>query len=126
MAGIRGRDTQPEMAVRRAVHSLGFRYRLHRRDLPGRPDLVFAGLQKVMFVHGCFWHRHPGCRLAYMPKSNQEFWTRKFLDNVARDQRNQRELTDKGWDVITVWECEVRGATDLRAKLKGYLAHAAH
>lgn len=122
MAGIRGRNTRPEMAVRRAVHSLGYRYRLHRRDLPGTPDLVFPRLHKVLFVHGCFWHRHPGCHLSYVPKSNEEFWRRKFAENVARDERARRALGETGWDVVTVWECEVRTGTDLPERLKGYLA----
>jgi DNA mismatch endonuclease (patch repair protein) len=126
MAGIRGRDTGPEMAVRRAVHRLGFRYRLHGRDLPGTPDLVFPRLHTVLFVHGCFWHRHTGCRLAYEPKSNVEFWRRKFAGNVARDSVTTSELRDKGWEVLTVWECEVREAADLSEMLERRLAHATH
>lgn len=122
MAGIRGRNTRPEMAVRRTAHSLGYRYRLHRRDLPGTPDLVFPRLRKVLFVHGCFWHRHAGCRLSYDPKSNQEFWRRKFAANVARDQLARRNLEETGWKVETVWECEIRGATDLAERVERYLA----
>jgi DNA mismatch endonuclease, patch repair protein len=126
MSGIRGRDTGPELAVRRAAHRLGYRFRLHRRDLPGTPDLVFPHLAKVLFVHGCFWHRHQGCRLAYEPKSNGEFWLRKFAGNVARDKQSASELTDLGWDVLTVWECEVRAAVDLPGVIERRLTHAAH
>jgi DNA mismatch endonuclease (patch repair protein) len=126
MAGIRGRDTRPEMAVRRMAHSLGYRYRLHRRDLPGTPDLVFPRLRKVLFVHGCFWHRHAGCRLSYDPKSNQEFWRRKFAANVARDQRARRDLQEGGWQVETLWECEVRDATDLALRVERCLASGTH
>ncbi len=92
MARIRGRDTTPELAVRRLTHSLGYRFRLHRRDLPGTPDLVFPARRKVVFVHGCFWHRHPGCRFAYEPRSNVEFWRAKFAANIARDARTRGEL----------------------------------
>jgi DNA mismatch endonuclease, patch repair protein len=126
MSGIRGRDTGPELAVRRAAHRLGYRFRLHRRDLPGTPDLTFPRLAKVLFVHGCFWHRHEGCRLAYEPKSNGEFWRRKFAGNVARDTRTAAELRDRGWEVLTVWECEVREAVDLSEVLVRRLTHATH
>jgi DNA mismatch endonuclease, patch repair protein len=126
MSGIRGRDTGPELAVRRAAHRLGYRFRLHRRDLPGTPDLIFPRLATVLFVHGCFWHRHEGCRLAYEPKSNGEFWRRKFAGNVARDTRTAAELRDRGWEVLTVWECEVRKAVDLSEVLARRLTHATH
>lgn len=126
MGGIRGRDTGLEMAVRQALHRLGYRYRLHRRDLPGTPDLTFPRLQKVLFVHGCFWHRHAGCKLAYEPKSNGDFWRRKFLGNIARDKRTTTELREQGWVVLTVWECEVRLAADLSELVERRLAHATH
>lgn len=126
MAGIRDRDTKPELAVRRAVHRLGFRYRLHVRNLPGTPDLVFPRRHAVLFVHGCFWHRHTGCRLAYEPKSNVEFWCRKFASNIARDVMTTSQLRDKGWEVLTVWECEVREAADLSEVLERRLTHATH
>jgi DNA mismatch endonuclease (patch repair protein) len=125
MAGIRGRDTEPELAVRKAAHRLGYRYRLHGRDLPGTPDLIFPRLRKVLFVHGCFWHRHEACRLAYEPKSNSEFWRRKFAGNVARDARAAAQLRDRGWEVLTVWECEVRDASDLSDMLQPRLAYVA-
>jgi DNA mismatch endonuclease (patch repair protein) len=110
MARIRGRDTKPEMIVRRLAHAMGYRFRLHRRDFPGSPDLVFSPRRKVVFVHGCYWHRHPGCQFAYSPKSNTEFWTRKFDSNIARDQRVEEELEQLGWDVLTIWECEASEA----------------
>ncbi len=108
MSAIRGKDTKPEMLVRRAAHALGLRFRLHDRRLPGRPDLVFARWRTVVFVHGCFWHRHPGCRKTGMPKSNVDFWTRKFEDNVRRDASNQAALEHLGWRVVVLWECQVR------------------
>ncbi len=126
MAGIRSRDTRPEMAVRRAVHRLGYRYRLHRRDLPGTPDLVLPRFHVALFVHGCFWHRHEGCRLAYEPKTNVERWRRKFAENAARDNKTAGQLRDGGWDIVTVWECESRRAADLTELLEGYLANVAH
>ena len=110
MAGIRGRDTAPERAVRRVAHRMGLRFRLHRKDLPGRPDLVFPRHRLAVFVHGCFWHRHEGCRYAYTPKSRVAFWTRKFAENVTRDRRNEDALRDLGWRVLIVWECEARDA----------------
>ena len=126
MAGIRGRDTKPELAVRRAVYRLGFRYRLHVRNLPGTPDLVFPRRRAVLFVHGCFWHRHTGCRLAYEPKSNVEFWRLKFARNVARDATATSQLADMGWEVLTIWECEVRETADLSVVLERRLSHAMH
>ena len=107
MSGIRGRNTRPELAVRRYLHSQGFRYRLHARDLPGRPDIVLPKYRTVVFVHGCFWHRHRGCRYAYTPKSRQEFWVPKLDGNSARDARDQLRLRELGWLVDVVWECEV-------------------
>lgn len=106
MAGIRGRNTKPELAVRQFLHRAGLRYRLHDRRLPGRPDLVFPKHRVVVEVRGCFWHQHPGCRFAYMPKSNQRFWAAKLAANVARDQMNAAALKALGWRVIVVWECE--------------------
>lgn len=124
MARIRGRDTKPEIAVRKLVHRLGYRFRLHRRDLPGTPDLVFPALRRVIFVHGCFWHRHPHCRFAYEPKSNVKFWRAKFAANTARDERARGELRQMGWDVLIIWECEVTDPEALAATLKGYLGDA--
>ena len=106
MRRIRNKDSKPELLVRRLVHSLGYRYRLHRKDLPGTPDLVFSSRRKVIFVHGCFWHRHRGCSMARMPKSRQDFWIAKLNGNRVRDVRNQLLLRHAGWDVCVVWECE--------------------
>ena len=116
MAGIKGKDTLPERVVRSLVHSLGLRFRLHGKNLPGRPDLVLAKHRTVIFVHGCFWHRH-SCGLAAIPKTRPDFWTAKFDANVARDARNKVELKKLGWRVIEVWECQVRDLTALRVRL---------
>ena len=107
MSNIRGKDTKPEMMVRRFLHANGLRYRLHARGLPGRPDLVFRRYRAVVFVHGCYWHRHEGCRFASEPKSNIDFWRSKFEGNVKRDQRNQSALQKEGWRVFVIWECEI-------------------
>ncbi|MEQ1768471.1 MAG: DNA mismatch endonuclease Vsr [Devosia sp.] len=108
MARIPSRDTAPELALRRALHALGFRYRLHDKRLPGRPDVVLPKYRTAIFVHGCFWHRHAGCKVATTPKSNTDFWLRKFGRNVERDQEHSTELQRLGWNVMVVWECEVR------------------
>lgn len=107
MSGIRSKDTAPEIFLRHALHHLGFRYRLGGCGLPGKPDLVFAGLETVVFVHGCFWHQH-NCQYFKWPSSNQSFWQQKLEGNVARDKKVKRELTKLGWRVLTVWECELR------------------
>jgi DNA mismatch endonuclease (patch repair protein) len=108
MSRVKSKNTTPEMRVRRAAHAQGLRFRLHRADLPGRPDLVFPKHRVAMFVHGCFWHRHPGCAKASTPKSQPEFWRSKFDANVARDVRVEAELEALGWRVVTVWECETK------------------
>ncbi|MCA3108204.1 MAG: DNA mismatch endonuclease Vsr [Rhodocyclaceae bacterium] len=110
MAGIRGKDTAPELAVRKGLHAAGFRFRLHRRDLPGRPDIVLPRYRAVVFVHGCFWHRHAGCRYATTPSSNAMRWTRKFSENVARDRAAIAALESAGWRVAVTWECGLRAA----------------
>lgn len=117
MARIRGKGTSPEMAVRRAAHSLGLRFRLHRRDLPGRPDLVFPKHRLVIFVHGCFWHRHPGCGRTTTPKTRRDFWLGKFADNEARDRRVTALLRTAGWRVAVVWECETKDREALPQKV---------
>ena len=124
MSRIRGRDTVPEIVVRRIAHGLGFRFRLYRKDLPGRPDIVFPRYRAVVFVHGCFWHRHDGCRYAYEPKSRVRFWTDKFSQNVARDQRNEAALRTLGWRVLVIWECETRNRTDVAERLLNHLLAA--
>lgn len=108
MSGIRSRDTRPELVVRRWLHRNGYRFRLHRKDLPGSPDIVLPGRRIAIFVHGCFWHRHAGCRLSYNPKSNVERWQAKFRENVERDNRQRIALEALGWSPIVIWECEVR------------------
>lgn len=120
MSRIRARDTKPELRVRRLLHGLGYRFRLHRRTLPGTPDLVFPSRKKAIFVHGCFWHRHEGCRLARLPKTRQDFWLPKLEGNRARDLRDQAALRDLGWEVLVVWECEVQ-SQDLRDRLVAFL-----
>ena len=117
MSRIKGRDTAPELAVRRIAHGLGLRFRLHRKDLPGRPDLVFPKHRLAVFVHGCFWHRHDGCRYAYTPKSRIAFWTNKFAGNVARDQRKEEALRNLGWQVLVIWECETRDEENIKQSL---------
>ena len=121
MSRIKGRNTTPELVVRRIAHGLGFRFRLHRRDLPGSPDMVFPQYRTVVFVHGCFWHRHDGCRYAYRPKSRIQFWRKKFEENVARDARNEMALRDLGWRVLVIWECETRDYGAVRARLLAHL-----
>ena len=105
MARIRAEHTKPELRVRRAAHALGFRFRLHRRDLPGSPDLVFPRLRLAIFVHGCFWHQHPGCRRAVLPASRQDYWLPKLARNRARDAAARAALEAEGWRVVELWEC---------------------
>ncbi|WLQ13311.1 DNA mismatch endonuclease Vsr [Hahella aquimaris] len=120
MGRVRSKDTSPEMAVRKMVHSLGYRYRLHRKDLPGRPDLVFPGRGKIIFVHGCFWHRHPGCSLARVPKSRVDFWEAKLNANRERDLQTLKKLEEMGWSCLVIWECEIR-ESGLRERIKEFL-----
>jgi len=108
MSQIRGKNTKPELAVRSALHRLGFRFSLHRSDLPGKPDLVLPKYHAAIFVHGCFWHRHKGCKMAYSPKTKQEFWQQKFSNNVDRDKRNLDAIAELGWTPIIIWECEIK------------------
>ena len=121
MGLIRSTGTKPEMAVRKLLHSMGYRYRLHRRDLPGKPDLSFASRKAAVFVHGCFWHRHRGCALARLPKSRLDFWVPKLEGNAERDRRNIEQLTAIGWRSMVVWECEVRDRDMLSARLRDFL-----
>lgn len=113
MRAVKRTHTKPELKVRRLLHALGLRFRLHRRDLPGSPDIVLPKYRCIIFVHGCFWHRHPGCRYATTPKTRQEFWIPKFSANVERDYRKHAQLIELGWKVLIVWECEVRNETAL-------------
>lgn len=114
MAGIRSKHTRPELAVRRYLHAKGLRYRLHGRTLPGSPDLIFPSRKVVVFIHGCFWHRHEGCRFAYEPTSNVEKWQMKFAANTFRDKRAQANLHDLGWRIIIVWECDLKKYPEAR------------
>ena len=116
MRGIQGKDTRPERSVRSAAHHLGLRFRLHVRELPGRPDLVFPRYRTVIFVHGCFWHRHD-CGLAATPKTREEFWQKKFVANVSRDARKREDLERAGWRVVEIWECETRDPVALSLRL---------
>ena len=108
MSAIRSKNTKPEIAVRKLLHSMGYRFRLHRKDLPGSPDIVLPKYKTVIFVHGCFWHRHKNCKYASTPKTRQEFWEAKFRENINRDKLNQENLSSKGWKIIIVWECEIK------------------
>lgn len=108
MSGIGGKDTKPELVIRRALHARGFRFRLHDKRLPGKPDLTLPKYNAVIFVHGCFWHRHKGCRYATTPSTRPEFWAEKFSTNVERDARNEADLKALGWRVAVIWECALR------------------
>jgi len=123
MALVRGKNTRPEIVVRKLVFSLGYRYRLHARDLPGQPDLVFRARRKAIFVHGCFWHRHPaaGCALARLPKSRLDFWLPKLEGNKRRDERNKRALAHDGWKVLTIWECQIKDVRRLERTIRRFL-----
>lgn len=112
MQSVSSKDTGPELIVRSAAHRLGLRFRLHRKDLPGKPDLVFPRYRIALFVHGCFWHRHKGCRKASMPKSNRAFWSLKFDRNISRDRKNVLDLRRLGWRVVVIWQCEVGTVPD--------------
>ncbi|WP_431205656.1 very short patch repair endonuclease [Bradyrhizobium betae] len=117
MRAVRGKHTSPELAVRKAAHRLGLRFRLHHKDLPGKPDLVFSKWRTVVFVNGCFWHGHDGCRKAKLPSSNTKFWRTKLSGNVERDHRNYRKLTDLGWHVEVIWQCDIPDAAAAAAAL---------
>jgi len=122
MGRVRSKDTRPELVVRRIVHSLGFRYRLHDIKLPGKPDLVFSGRRKVIFVHGCFWHRHgAACPLTRLPKSRLEFWRPKLAENRKRDWKNARCLRSAGWDILVLWECQLRDLEAIEARVMQFL-----
>ena len=117
MSRVRSKDTKPEVAVRSMLHRQGFRFRLHRGDLPGTPDIVLPKYKTVIFVHGCFWHRHQGCKYAYTPKSRTGFWAKKFAQNVERDRRARRCLAEEGWRAVIIWECQIAGANSLARRL---------
>lgn len=120
MQSVKSKDTKPEMAVRRLLHSRGYRYRLHRKDLPGKPDIVFPGRKKAIFVHGCFWHWH-GCAKGQLPKSRLDYWQPKLAKNIERDRTKQEQLESQGWQVLVVWQCETGDLDELGISLKGFL-----
>ncbi|HTA22652.1 MAG TPA: DNA mismatch endonuclease Vsr [Terriglobales bacterium] len=123
MRRIRGKDTEPELIVRRALFAMGYRYRLHGAKLPGKPDLVFAKQRKVIFVHGCFWHNHtrPGCKIARLPKSNPDYWLDKLNKNVARDVLRRAELKKAGWKTLVIWECQTRSIAAQMRRINRFL-----
>lgn len=118
MSRIRGKDTKPEIIVRSMLHIMGYRFRLYRKDLPGKPDIVLPKYNTAIFVHGCFWHRHKGCKYAYKPKSRVDFWNAKFDETVVRDSRNREQLKATGWNVKIIWECETTNIEMLAARLR--------
>jgi DNA mismatch endonuclease (patch repair protein) len=124
MRTVKSRDTAPELIVRRLAHSMGYRFRLHRKDLPGNPDLVFAGLRKVIFVHGCFWHGHSCARGARVPKANRDYWLKKIAGNKVRDRNSLKKLVAEGWTSLVVWECHIGNASKLEAKVREFLSAA--
>lgn len=121
MARVRGKDTKPEFVVRRLAHAMGYRYRLHVAGMPGKPDMVFAGRRKVIFIHGCFWHGHDCAHGRKKPQSNQGYWLKKLERNAARDAEHRETLERAGWRVLTLWECELKDAEELRKRLIGFL-----
>ncbi|HBG18746.1 MAG TPA: very short patch repair endonuclease [Desulfobulbaceae bacterium] len=118
MAQIRAKDTKPEKIVRSLLHKMGFRFRIHRSDLPGTPDIVLPRHKTIIFVHGCFWHFHEGCKEAILPKTNTEYWREKLYKNIKRDQINNQELEKIGWNVLEIWECEIQDLRILSTKIK--------
>tara|TARA_Y100000589_G_scaffold260635_1_gene250600 strand:+ start:5477 stop:5845 length:369 start_codon:yes stop_codon:yes gene_type:complete len=118
MAAIKSKNTKPEIAVRKNLHALGYRFRLHRKDLPGKPDIVLPKYKTVIFVNGCFWHQHKGCKYSRLPKTNIDFWKRKLEGNTQRDKLKQSKLKDMGWKVINIWECQTKEIDDIRNLIK--------
>ncbi|MBN2285805.1 MAG: DNA mismatch endonuclease Vsr [Tissierellales bacterium] len=118
MSRIRSKNTKPEIIVRSILHRNGYRFRLHKKDLPGKPDIVLPKFNTVVFVHGCFWHRHENCSDATTPKTSTDFWQKKFEDNVKRDKRNIKALQEAGWKVIIIWECEIGNPTNVLQKIE--------
>ncbi len=121
MSKVPSRNTTPELKVRRLLHRLGYRFRLHRRDLPGSPDIVFSSKKKIIFFHGCYWHRHADCNKSTIPKSNTRFWLDKFEANVRRDEANNNLLKNLGWGVLVIWQCETKNIEDLTTIIQNFL-----
>ena len=121
MSAIKSKNTKPEIAVRKLLHSMGYRFRLHRKDLPGSPDIVLPKYKTVIFVHGCFWHRHENCKYASTPKTRKEFWENKFKTNLKRDAEVQEKIKNIGWQSVVIWECETKKVDNLREKLIDFI-----
>lgn len=121
MSRVKGKNTKPEKVVRSLLHLMGYRFRLHRKDLPGKPDIVLPKHRKVVFVHGCFWHGHENCRRAARPQANADFWNKKIDSNIARDANTQVELEKLGWQFLVIWQCEMKDVEKLRQRLAGFL-----
>ena len=126
MSRVRGTDTSVEIRVRQLLHSLGYRFRLHAHDLPGKPDIVLPKHRSVVFVHGCFWHGHKGCGRAGIPQTNREFWTRKIVGNIDRDKRCIRKLRELGWKVLVVWQCQTKDLTKLEKRITAFFGKDRH
>lgn len=122
MSKVRGKNTKPEMIVRRALHAMGVRYRLHAKELPGRPDIVMRPRKSAIFVHGCFWHSHPGCRRCRIPSTNSDFWSAKLERNKTRDQAAVQALAEMGWRVLVLWECQTKAGPDLDSRLAEFVS----
>jgi DNA mismatch endonuclease, patch repair protein len=125
MALVKGKDTSPEKKVRSIVHRMGYRFRLHRKDLPGKPDIVLPRHKKVIFVHGCFWHGHEGCPRSHRPTTNTEFWDSKLDHNMKRDRSNQKRLKEMGWNVLVVWECQLKNIERVIATIERFIKNNA-
>ena len=123
MSAIKSKNTKPEITVRKLLHSMGYRFRLHRKDLPGSPDIVLPKYKTVIFVHGCFWHRHENCKYASTPKTRTDFWNKKFTENKKRDSEIQEKIKNLDWRSVVIWECETKNIDDLREKLIANLLH---
>jgi len=123
MSRIKGKNTSPELIVRRLVYSMGYRYRLHAKDLPGKPDLVFRPQKKVIFVHGCFWHQHKGCKYSHIPKSNLAYWKPKLQRTLNRDKAHNKKLKKEGWDILVLWDCEIKNLKNSKKRIKQFLEH---
>lgn len=121
MSHVGGKNTKPELIVRSILHRMGYRFRLHRRDLPGKPDITFPKYKKVIFIHGCFWHGHEGCPKSKRPDTNKEFWNKKLDKNIARDKINMEKIKELGWDVLVVWTCELKNMDTLKDKIVSFL-----
>ena len=122
MSKIKGKDTKPEKVVRSLLHQMGYRFRLHRKDLPGNPDIVLPKHKKVIFVHGCFWHGHDGCPRAKRPSTNKKFWNEKLTKNIVRDKKNQEKLNQEGWTSLVIWQCQIKESRELKQILADFLA----